>query len=146
MLRWRPYTSLGALLTSAGYLAAVYVCYKAERDLRKAAGQAAALAACRIGFQLRLCAVLGVSLGYLQIFRQVCREEAWVNQRKEGRGEPLPRLVHRLLPLEWLIGQIAGAFDWLLFSAPLKSALAPREFEADTREPNKPLPPTGKKA
>ena len=144
MLRWRPYTSLGALVTSVGYGVAVWVCYKAEWDLREVAGQDAALAACKLGFQLRLCAVIGVSLGYLQIFRQVCREEAWVSQRKEGRGEPLPRLLHRLLPLEWLIRQIAGAFDWLLFSAPLKSALAPREFETDTHEPNRPLPPAGK--
>ena len=44
MLRWRPYTSLGALVTSMGYGVAVWVCYKAELDLRKAAGQHAALA------------------------------------------------------------------------------------------------------
>lgn len=137
MLRWRPYTSLGAFLTSAGYVAAVCYCYRAEWDLRVAAGQEAALSACKLGFQLRLWAVIGVSLGYLQVFREVCREEDWLNQGKEDRSEPVPRLAHRLMLHEWLVRKIAGVFDWMLFSAPLKSTFAPHEYGKDTCEPNK---------
>ena len=77
MLRWRPYTSLGALVTSVGYGVAVWVCYKAEWDLRKVAGQDAALAACKLGFQLRLCAVLGVSLA-------ICKSSAKSAGKRPG--------------------------------------------------------------
>jgi hypothetical protein len=120
LLRWRPYSTFGAIFTPIAYAVPVGVCYYLEQGALAAAGRSEMLLTLSAGglpmFLLRLAGIACVSLSYLRVFIEVCREEEFLNDRNPSRvkiprlGNSAPRWMNRIdkfvfgtLPKELLV-------------------------------------------
>lgn len=131
LLRWRPYSSVGAVVVGLTYFIGIGLCGTAELILRwkwNGVFDGEGVTVCVIGIILRAGAVLVASLTYLYVFVAVCREENWLNKNPKRTRSQMPRLHYKPSALEDNTTEIINAIDKFLFPETLEGITYPRFF------------------